>query len=192
MHTKVINFFGGPGSGKSTTALGVTSILKANGIIAEYVSEFPKEIVWAGELHLLSDQMPIAREQFRRQNILKGKVEFIVTDCPLVLQLPYILDHIDDPEEQKRCEDEVLAGWNQFENMNIFIQRDKPFQQAGRAHNEEQSREKDRQLKELLETRHYKYCLTRSTIAIPETIDFVNVAFDKQIKLPHYGDVEVD
>ena len=42
----VVNFFGAPGSGKTTAALGIAGYLKRKHLNAEYVSEFAKDQVW--------------------------------------------------------------------------------------------------------------------------------------------------
>lgn len=48
--TIAVNLFGGPGSGKSTQALGVTYKLKVNGINCEYASEHAKDLVWREDM----------------------------------------------------------------------------------------------------------------------------------------------
>lgn len=42
----VINMFGGPCTGKSTTATAVFSLLKMHDVNIEYTSEFAKDLTW--------------------------------------------------------------------------------------------------------------------------------------------------
>lgn len=51
--TKIINFIGGPGVGKSTTALGVAYNLKKRRLNIEYVAEYAKDVTWEGTHALL-------------------------------------------------------------------------------------------------------------------------------------------
>ena len=46
MDTLHVNLFGSPGSGKSTGASYIFSMLKLHGIVAELVTEFVKDKVW--------------------------------------------------------------------------------------------------------------------------------------------------
>lgn len=50
---KVINLLGSAGSGKSTTALGLTYELKKRGHRAEYIPEYAKDLVFSKCEHLL-------------------------------------------------------------------------------------------------------------------------------------------
>ena len=92
--TKVICLCGGPGVGKSTVATGLFSALKQRKVSCEYVSEYAKEVVWEGTHKLLENQIHIFAEQFRRQFRLLGKVDYIVTDSPLILSSVYFRDYL--------------------------------------------------------------------------------------------------
>lgn len=92
--TIVINAFGGPGAGKTTACLDITSMLKKRGFIAEYVQEYAKELVWDKNFEMLNgsekNQKIILNEQQKRMDRLMGKVDFIVTDAPLLLNSIYL------------------------------------------------------------------------------------------------------
>jgi hypothetical protein len=47
MKTKVINLYGGPGVGKSTTAVGLFYLMRRASIKCEYTSEYVKDVVVA-------------------------------------------------------------------------------------------------------------------------------------------------
>ena len=59
METKIINLFGGPGCGKSTTASGIFYELKKRGYECELSPEFAKDKVWEDSLRTLDDQIYI-------------------------------------------------------------------------------------------------------------------------------------
>lgn len=86
--TIVINAFGGPGAGKTTACLDITSMLRKRGFVAEYVPEYAKELVWDKNFEMLDgsekNQKNILKEQQKRMDRLMGKVDFIVTDAPLL------------------------------------------------------------------------------------------------------------
>lgn len=59
--TIVINAFGGPGAGKTTACLDITSMLKKRGFVAEYVQEYAKELVWDKNFEMLDGSEKIKR-----------------------------------------------------------------------------------------------------------------------------------
>ena len=67
MKKLVINIFGGPGCGKSTTATGVFSLLKLHGVNAEFVSEFAKDLTWEERYKTLKNQNYVSAKQHHRQ-----------------------------------------------------------------------------------------------------------------------------
>jgi hypothetical protein len=85
MSTTLINLWGGPGSGKSTTAAAVFAAMKMRGISCELVREYVKTWAWRGEKIGEFDDVYITAKQLRDESALYGKVEYIVTDSPLSL-----------------------------------------------------------------------------------------------------------
>lgn len=141
--TKVINLFAGPGSGKSTLAAGLFYKLKNQGISCELVREYAKELCWAGVLAMTS-QTGILREQAHRMEILRGKVDFVITDSPLLLTCIYCANpHV--ISEAVR----LHATWD---NQNIFVRRVKPYSTRGRDQTEPEAIMLDRQIRSLLMT----------------------------------------
>ena len=92
--TLIVNFFAGPGAGKTTCAWEVAAELKKRNIVTEYVPEYAKELVWDERLDLLdgsfNNQMLLFQEQKRRLDRLVGKVDVVVTDSPLLLSVSYV------------------------------------------------------------------------------------------------------
>jgi hypothetical protein len=149
--TKVVNFYGGPGAGKSTTAASVFSLLKLHGVNAELVTEIAKDFTWEQRLKTLENQYYVWAKQQHRLWRVRGEVDVIVTDCPLLLSFIY-------GERKPECfYDLVLHDFNEYENMNFFIQRNKPFNPKGRNHNEKESKELDVKIKGMLEYLKIRY-----------------------------------
>ena len=145
MKQKVINFFAGPGAGKSTTATGVFSLLKMHNVNCEYVPEYAKDLAWEGRLHDVESET-IIQEQFNRMTRLIGKVDYIITDSPLLMNAAYA------PHLTNECK----AMFDEFLNINYFVERDKPFNPKGRMHTLEQSTKMDRKIYNLVINQGYK------------------------------------
>lgn len=127
--SRVINLHGGPGVGKSTIAAGVFSKLKSKGISCELVVEFPKEITWEETQKLLENQIYIFSEQFRRQWRLLDKVDFVITDSPLLLYSIYFdyylekMKTIRNNDYDNVCRNFFDQTYLQFNNKDYFIVR---------------------------------------------------------------------
>lgn len=134
---KTINLFGSAGAGKSTTALGVAHILKINGYKVEYVSEYAKQLVMSGCQNLLTHQEHVFTNQLFQMNILKNKdLDFIVTDSPLLLSAFYGKKYKTSTENLEKL---VIEHFNNFDNVNYFIERTHDYDNVGRIQNEEES-----------------------------------------------------
>ena len=134
MTTKIINLLGPSGCGKSVGAMYIASHLKISGINAEYVSEFAKILTWDERKKTLGNQALLIGEQAESLNRVIGKVDYIITDSPLILSAIYIR-----PEYPKSFLPFVLELFNSYDNINYFIQRVKAFNPIGRNETEEES-----------------------------------------------------
>lgn len=143
--TKVINLYAGPGAGKTTAALQICLELKKLGINAEYVSEFAKDLIYDGKEEMLKDQRYVTDGQYERLNRLRGKVDVIVTDSPLLLGQVYGKKSVD-----KEYKDEIRNRYDSFDNYNAFIVRGNNFTQKGRVHNLEESKQLDADVLQML------------------------------------------
>ena len=140
----VVNMFAGPGTGKSTTAAAVFSLLKMHGVNAELITEFAKDLTWEERFRTLNNQMYIWGKQHHRMWRIKDQVEVMVTDSPLILSLVY-------GGEKPGCFNEtVLHSFNEFDNMNYFLMRVKPYNPKGRAQTEEGAKELDNDIHAML------------------------------------------
>lgn len=148
----VINLFGGPGCGKSTTASRIFSHLKMNGYKCELVTEFAKDLTWRKNFKELSNQIYVFGEQHNRLHQLKNEVEVIVTDAPLLLSLIY------SPKDLlPYLEPLVLHEINKFDNLNILLSRTKKYMQYGRSQSEDEAKQIDNITKNILEKFNINY-----------------------------------
>lgn len=88
-NTILINIYGGPGAGKSTTAAGVFYELKRIGYDCGLVTEMATELVYDEAFNVMNDQIYLFGEQWHRTFRMLGKVDFIVTDSPLLMNIVY-------------------------------------------------------------------------------------------------------
>lgn len=153
-NTIVINAFAGPGAGKTTSCLEIAEKLKKQGFVTEYVQEYAKDLVYDNNLTMLDGhyehQFAILNEQMKRINRLYGKVDFIVTDSPILLNNTY-LNEDKNTEVYSAYSDSVNKLYGLYNNFNYFVERDTSvFEKEGRIHNLEQSIAIDNELKNML------------------------------------------
>ena len=153
--TVVINLFGGSGLGKSTTGALTFGEMKLQGFHVELVREYVKKWAWLGIKPSVTDQFYLAGKQWHAESHLYGKLDYLVTDSPVLLAgfyeqhfggeelcLPAILNH------QRRAEKDKDVKY-----LNLFLQRHKAFDTRGRYETAEQAAEIDVALREWL-TKH--------------------------------------
>lgn len=144
--TTIVNLYGGPGTGKSTTAADLFALMKWMNVNVELVGEYAKDVTWEGRDHLFKDQLYLLAKQNRRLQRLVGKVDYVVTDSPLLLNKAYVPEDY-FPETYKRFVDDLFDS---YDNVNVFLKRDKPYHQVGRRQTETEARAIDDQVLGLL------------------------------------------
>lgn len=177
--TKVINLYGGPGCGKSTGAAHIFSELKLCGISCELVTEFAKDCVWDNSVDLLNDQLLVTAQQWHRVDRLLGKVDYVITDSPILIGLVYI-----PPRSYYYTPlfELILNLHRSVKTMDVFVKRVKKYSMAGRIQTETEAKEKDIILKEIFE----KYTNLSSQFYIIGDEDGYNAVID-EILLNHKG-----
>lgn len=166
----VVNFYAGPGAGKTTAALELTAELKKAGLNVEYVSEYAKELVLEDKSELLSDQQHVTDEQYHRLDRLRNSVDVIVTDSPVLLGIVYGADRIDDAYRQK-----LRSYYDSFENIDIYLERRTVYDTKGRVQSEEEAVGLDKAISQMLEQQNI-YCHGYSSDKISETVQLVELS----------------
>lgn len=151
---KVINLFGAAGSGKSTNAAGLTYELKAEGLRVELINEYAKELCLIGAPHLLGNQINVFSEQYSKMKWLSHELDFIVTDSPLLLSKFYGETNDYEFERLYPLVDEVF---NSFDNINILLERNHPWDGYGRVQTEEDSLNDNKRLEAFLDENGVQY-----------------------------------
>lgn len=152
--TIVCNLFAGPGCGKSTLAAEVFAELKWRGYNVELVTEQAKKITWDEHWNLLQDQYYVSALQYRDQQRLRGKVEMMITDSPLIIGIVYMSNQ---PQE---VEDAMLATFDTFDNFNVVLERKKAYNPKGRSQTEDEARAVDDRINSLLQKYEIEVHLT--------------------------------
>ena len=163
-NTKVINLIGAPGTGKSTIASELFARMKWQGYSVELVSEYAKELVWEQRHETMKNEVYLFGKQHHRFFRLQGKVDFIITDRPLILSLHYNNVYGDKSIEYANFVKHEVA---KFDNMNILLERTKPYVTEGRNQTEEESNEFGLQIKQMLDDNNIDYF---STYAIQDVV----------------------
>lgn len=146
--TTVINLYAGSGAGKSTAAAGLFAEMKQRGYHVEQVTEYVKTWAWSGRTPNGFDQVYLFGKQANRESQLYGKVDYIITDSPLLLSgyyenyhlkeaivLPAVLNFLD------------YAKRHDVKHLNFFLKRAKKFDPRGRYESEDQAKAIDVDMK---------------------------------------------
>lgn len=174
--TTVIGLLGGSGLGKSTTAALLFGELKLLHKNAELVQEYAKEWAWAGRKITPDDQDHVCNEQWTRESRLFGKVDFIVTDSPLILSPVYQKFYSgDDPIFSTISERMAVAEQGGVKYLNFLLSRNKPFNPKGRFETAEQASEVDSFLKQYLIEKQipFRSIMSDDRERVKEIIDIV-------------------
>src|SRR5574344_166532 len=149
----IIDFYGGPGCGKSTAAAYVFANLKMKGIDCEMTSDFAKDKVWEGDLDTLKRcQFYVTGCQAYRVMRLFNKVNVIVNDSPVASGAAYA----DYPELAVTC----IAESRKYKDLtrSYFLKRPESFDINGRQFNKNK------------DCNYTKYSLDK---IVDETIEFL-------------------
>lgn len=153
--TTIINMYGGPSTGKSTSAAYLYYLLKSQGENTELVREYVKD--WAYEARKFSayDEIYFLGKQVRHESMLFGKVDWIVTDAPVYMTAYYASMY---------CSSQLAHGIAQaaqafykqaeedgHQHQHVMLKRIKPYQADGRYQDEEQALSINRGVAEMLE-----------------------------------------
>jgi hypothetical protein len=137
--------------------------LKWRGVNCELVTEYAKDAVWGETTAVLKDQAYVWAKQNHRINRLLGKVNVVVTDSPTPTSLLYT-----EPDFYENFPDLVLEAFERNRNLNVLIERDKPYNPHGRMQTEEEAKMVDEAADTMLhmyDIPHYHVKGTREAVA---------------------------
>lgn len=149
--TKIINLYAGPGSGKSTTAARLFALMKDERLNVELVTEYAKDKVWEESLAVLGNQIYVFGKQWHRIYRLIDKVDYIVTDSPLLISLYY------GKNLSESFKNVVYETYQAMNNIDVFLKRVKPYTGVGRLQTEEEAKQIDVDLRSILDSRSVAY-----------------------------------
>lgn len=165
---KVINFFGGPGAGKSTMSTLTFAELKLKGYNSELIQEYAKDATWEKRGHKVfaAQDYIFAKQHFRLSRVAE-EVDFVVTDAPLLLSLAYIPPEFGIPSLRQV----IIEAYNQYDNLNLFVLRSKDYNPSGRNQTEDQAKELDnRIMRELIDVGGIDITMVNYGRNVPEKV----------------------
>lgn len=145
----LIQFFAGPGSGKSTACARVYAYLKENNTNAEMHREIYKDLVWQKNAQIGQTTLGVtatANTAHQQLMLFDGGAEVVLTDGPVSLGSVYSPSPV-FPAMTYLFEDELLA--RDVLVHNIFIERVKPYNPFGRTQTAENAMLLDTRMEDL-------------------------------------------
>lgn len=144
--TIIVNFFAGPGTGKSTYAAALFAHLKMLDVDCELVREYAKDLVWEHRTVEFQDQATIMGKQIKMINRCWGNVDVVVSDRPILLDAFY-----NENEPKEEWETICIARHNMYKSLNVFLVRKKKYNPNGRFQTEEEAKAMDSEMKAMLQ-----------------------------------------
>jgi hypothetical protein len=143
--TTIVNFWGGPGSGKSIAAAQAYIDLSKLGYGVELIREYIKDWVWEDRKRFALDQTYIMGKQMRREQVCLGQVDYIVTDSPVWLSAFYDGYYCDHGDVIKNVVKEYYKTVidDGHEVVDFFMKRSGTYNPKGRYETEEDARKID-------------------------------------------------
>jgi len=149
--TIIINLYGGPGTGKSTTSADLFAQLKREGVNAELVSEYVKQWAWERRKPVNYDQFYFFGKQSRKEYSLFDQVDVVVTDSPVPI-CAYYAKAFGTPKQAELFVEMTKVYYQMCENdghthVHYFLNRVKPYNPSGRFQTEAQAKQIDFEMK---------------------------------------------
>lgn len=160
---RVICFWGGPGTGKTTTSAGVFTKLKKLDFDCEMNREYVKDWVWEKRTIKPGDQTYIFAKQSRRERqYIENKLDYIISDSPMALSILYGRLHDKYEQEHNAClamlkQHHAFCKDHGYKTEHIFLSRKKKYNPNGRFQTEEEAIEIDFQCLSLLNELNINY-----------------------------------
>lgn len=159
--TQIISLHSGPGTGKSTSAAQLFAELKQRHCSVELVREYVKKWAWEGRKISGFDEYYFVGHQIREESLLFGKVDYIVTDKPLLMDI-YYAEKYAGPTIARGIRAAVTSYYDAcaeagHQHLHVFLKRSKPYDKRGRFEDEATARSMDLDIKTLLQQLGYSF-----------------------------------
>lgn len=168
---KIICLYGGPGSGKSTTAAGLFYLLKNEGLTCELNREYIKDWVWEERKVRPGDQTYYFAKQARKERIyMENNVDVIITDSPLILTHFYG-NKYDEFERKSNTSLVMLKHHHEickhygYKVEHFLLNRTKPYDPKGRYQDVDTAKSFDIEIESILKEIGIKYNKINATSA---------------------------
>lgn len=136
----------------------------------ELVTEYAKDLTWSDRFSILTEQDYIFAKQHHRLRRLVNKVDFAITDSPLLLGLTYFNLQVKSMAYPKSLIPFVLDNYHTYDNINIYLNRVKPYDPVGRNQDEAQANQIAKDVKDLLDGFNVPYFIIDSDENAPQAI----------------------
>ena len=153
--TTIINLYGGPGIGKSVIARYLAARMSIAGEKVELVSEYVKSWAWEKRTIGPFDQLYFVGQQAKKEYILLGNVDWVVTDSPVALCVVYSNKY--SPKKIALGIEQMCQGYYDtlqeagHKVLNIMLTRDeRPYNGEGRFETEDEAKLVDIQIRDML------------------------------------------
>lgn len=149
----VVNFAGGPGTGKSIIASDTFSALKRQFITCDLSSEYIKRKLREKAQKVVLNQIYIfAKQQFQLFG-LKDEVQVAITDSPLFFSAVY------DETKCPHLKALILKEFKKYDNLVYLVKRSKdiPYEEEGRYQDKKGAELVDKKMENFLKTNKIKY-----------------------------------
>lgn len=151
----VINFFGGPGCGKSTAAAELFSQMKKLNYKVELVHEVAKDYVWEEWSQIFGEQDYIFAHQHRLiRRLTRHDIDYAIVDSSILLSLFYM-----PPDFPQSFRTFVKETFDTYDNINIFLRRsnDIPYVEEGRNETFEEAVKTDKMIRDYFDENGMQY-----------------------------------
>ncbi|MDP9349353.1 MAG: ATP-binding protein, partial [Gemmatimonadota bacterium] len=142
----IVNFFGGPGGGKTTAGALLFTELKLRGMDIEMDMELARQMILMEHLSALECQPYLFGVALYKLRQTARNTEVVIMDSPLLLNPIY--DKFQSPALRALS----IEEHNRFRNFNVFVNRPRnaSHSMAGRVHNLQESLLLDERIKAFL------------------------------------------
>lgn len=149
--TPLLSLYGGPGTGKSTTAALLFAAYKQAGVNVELAHEVAKDYTWEGAHGKLGFQPLIAAEQMWRYERLARKVDLIITDTSTLLSVI----HGKVGGGSTAFNDWIIDDYRRRNTIDVFLTRNpmRAYNPSGRLQSADSAKSMDTTIRTMLQ--HY-------------------------------------